>query len=321
MATSKRTVDFAKLDKALHKHWSPVWLPERSLLENLLFACCLEDSDFQAAEDAYARIQQIFFDWNEIRVTSATELGEAMPSLTDPRAAALRLKNSLQSVFEQGVMTVSYDFDLEFLKKESLGKAQGELAKIKGASPFVQAFVVQRSLGGHAIPLDRSAMKLFAALGAVKPGEEETFQITGLERAIPKNKGVEFSTLLHQAAVEFAADPSDAKIRKFLKEVDPDSIKRLDAPPEPEAEKPAKKKATTKAPTPDEVAAAAAAAADAAAKAAAVAAAAAKKPAAKKPAPPAAGAKKPVSKKKAAPKATAAAEKPASGKAKPKKPR
>ena len=125
MATRKTAIDFAKLDKALHKHWSPVWLPERSLLDNLLFACCLEDSDFQAAEDAFARIQQIFFDWNEIRVTSATELGEAMPSLADPRAAALRLKSSLQSVFEQGVMTVTYDFDLEFLKKENLGKAQG----------------------------------------------------------------------------------------------------------------------------------------------------------------------------------------------------
>jgi endonuclease-3 len=316
MATRKIAIDFAKLDKALHKHWSPVWMPERSLLENLLFACCLEDSDFQAAEDAYARIQQIFFDWNEIRVTSATELGEAMPSLADPRGAALRLKNSLQSVFEQGVMTVSYEFDLEFLKKETLGKAQGELAKIKGASPFVQAFVVQRSLGGHAIPLDRSAMKLFAAFGAVKPGEEETFQIAGLERAIPKNKGAEFSTLLHQAAVEFAADSGAAKIRKFLKEVDPDSIKRLEAPPRPEPTKPAKKR-----PTPADVVAAVRAAADVAAEGAA----AAKKPGpkkapAKKPAPPVA-AKKPIPKKKVAAKSTAAAKPAAPTKTKPKKPR
>lgn len=247
MATKKTAFDFAKLDKALRKRYAPVWLPERSLLENLLFACCLEDSDFQAAEDAYARIQQIYFDWNEIRVTSATELGEAMPQLADPRAAALRLKNSLQSVFEHGVMAVSYEFDLEFLKKENLGKAQQELAKIKGASPFVQAFVTQRSLGGHAIPLDKSAMKLFVALGAAKPGEEETFQVSGLERAIPKNKGAEFSTLLHQAAVEFAADPKAAGIRKFLKEIDPDAIKRLDAPPEAASPKPAKKKSATKA--------------------------------------------------------------------------
>lgn len=315
MATRKIAIDFAKLDKALHKHYAPVWLPERSLLENLLFACCLEDSDFQAAEDAYARIQQIFFDWNEIRVTSATELGEAMPSLADPRGAALRLKNSLQSVFEQGVMTVSYEFDLEFLKKENLGKAQAELAKIKGASPFVQAFVVQRSLGGHAIPLDRSAMKLFAALGAIKPDEEETFQVPGLERAIPKNKGAEFSTLLHQAAVEFAADSSAAKIRKFLKEVDPDSIKRLDAPPEPESEKPAKKKAITKGvetKAPEAKAPEAKAAAPAKAEA---------KPAAKKAAPPAAPAKKSAPKKKVAAKSSAAAKPAAGAKAKPKKPR
>lgn len=256
MATKKTAFDFAKLDKALRKRYSPVWLPERSLLENLLFACCLEDSEFQAAEDAYARIQQIYFDWNEIRVTSATELGEAMPQLADPRAAALRLKNSLQSVFEHGVMAVSYEFDLEFLKKENLGKAQGELAKIKGASPFVQAFVTQQSLGGHAIPLDKSAMKLFVALGAVRPGDEETFQVSGLERAIPKTKGAEFSTLLHQAAVEFAADPKAAGIRKFLKEIDPDAIKRIDAPPPAAEPKPAKKKkpaakpVETKAPDP-----------------------------------------------------------------------
>jgi endonuclease-3 len=69
MAAPNRADKFQKLFKALRRHFQPVPTPpNRTLLENLLYACCLENSKFDAADEAFARLQQDFFDWNEIRV-------------------------------------------------------------------------------------------------------------------------------------------------------------------------------------------------------------------------------------------------------------
>ena len=53
-----------------------------------MFACCLEDAGYEAAEEAFAALVHTFFDWNEIRVTSLSELSEVMAGLPDPRVAA-----------------------------------------------------------------------------------------------------------------------------------------------------------------------------------------------------------------------------------------
>ena len=64
---------------------------DRTVMEHLLFACCLEDARYEAAEEAFAALKHTFFDWNEVRVTSISELSEVMACLPDPRAAAPEL--------------------------------------------------------------------------------------------------------------------------------------------------------------------------------------------------------------------------------------
>ena len=65
---------------------------DRSVLEHLMFACCLEDAGYDAAEEAFAALEHTFSDWNEVRVTSLSELSEVMARLPDPRAAGSRIK-------------------------------------------------------------------------------------------------------------------------------------------------------------------------------------------------------------------------------------
>ena len=63
----------------LKKYYKPVVRrADRPVLEHLLFACCLEDARYEEAEEAFAALVHTFFDWNEIRVTSITELAEVM---------------------------------------------------------------------------------------------------------------------------------------------------------------------------------------------------------------------------------------------------
>lgn len=223
MASSSRTAQFNKVFKVLKKHYPVVTTDSaRPVFEQLVFACCLEDARYDRAEEAYAALEPNFFDWNEIRVTTIRELSEVMACLPAPPAAANRVKRVLQSTFES-----TYSYDLEDLRKQNLGPAVERLRKIDGATNFSVAFVTQVALGGHAIPVDAGALGAFRALDLASQEDVEAGVVPGLERAIPKSKGLEFSSLLHQLGADFVADPLDDALHEILLDIDPDARQRL----------------------------------------------------------------------------------------------
>jgi endonuclease III len=241
MAPSNRSAQFTKLHKVLKKHYRPVAsVLERPVLEQLLFACCLENARYNVAEEVFASLVEAFFDWNEVRVSSVRELAEVMARLPEPLAAADRFKRILQHVFED-----NYSFDLEELRKKNLGPAVESLKKIDGVTTFSSAYVVQASLGGHAIPLDSGAFAIMRILDLASEEDVANGVIPGLERAIPKSAGIEFGSLLHQLSVDFTENPFAAAMRDQLLEVDPAAKSRL-----PKRE--SKKKAAEPAETPEE---------------------------------------------------------------------
>jgi endonuclease III len=236
MATPNRSALLTKTHKVLKKHYKPAPpTAERTVLENLLYACCLENTSYEAAEQALAAISATFFDWNEIRVSMVKELAEVMHHLSDPTTAAGNLKRTLQAVFES-----TYSFDLEAMKKQNLGQAIQKLKKLDGTTPFTIAFVTQASLAGHAIPVDRGTLECMLVVGAVSEAEMAEGTIPGLERAIPKSKGSEFGSLLHQLGAEYIANPLSPNLHKILLEINSDCKDRLPKkqpkvrPPEPE---------------------------------------------------------------------------------------
>ena len=107
-----------------------------------------------------------------------------------------------------------YEFDIDTLKKENLGKAIQKIESYNGITPFVVSYVSQNGLGGHSIPIDKSAVNLMYTLGIIDEKEAEKGQVPGLERAIPKNKGPEFFSLIHQFAVLYSSSPFNNETRK-----------------------------------------------------------------------------------------------------------
>ncbi len=208
-----------KLHKFCKKEYSVVTPPSsRTVIEHMLYGCCLENSTVDTADDAFAKLQENFFDWNEVRVTTASELAELMKGLSYPKQSALSIKKTLHGIFE-----CYYQFDLEFLRKENLSKALTQFERFKGVSPFVVSYVAQHGLGGHSIPLDRSMMLLFYTLGIASEDEATSGRVTGLERTIPKAKGIEFSSVVHQLAVAFASSPFSPKVREQLLKINKDA--------------------------------------------------------------------------------------------------
>ncbi|MEM9643998.1 MAG: hypothetical protein AAF989_03300 [Planctomycetota bacterium] len=225
MSGRNRATQIEKLHKTLKKHYEvPPSQPSRPLLEHVLYASLLEDCPAELADEGMAKCEQDFFDWNEVRVTTVSELAQVLGRLPEPNRAAARLKGNLQSIFEE-----FYTFDLDHLKKENLGKAVKKFADMPTMSSFVLGYTIQHGLGGHSIPLDYSAMVVLLITGIAAQGEASVGKVPGLERAVPKNKGIEFSALLHQCAVALHEDPKDKLSLKVVESVNKEAGKELQA--------------------------------------------------------------------------------------------
>ena len=248
MAAKNRADLIANLFKVVKKEYQPILPPSnRTVIENAIYGCCLENSTYEAADEAFAKLHENFFDWNEVRVTTTAELAEAMKGLGHPMLAADRMKKLLYGIFE-----TFYQFDLEFLKKENLSKAVISFEKMTGVSPFIISYMSQHGLGGHSIPTDRALLELMVVIGVITEDEAQKGRVPGLERAIPKAKGMEFGSLVHQLAVAFHATPFSTTTRNVILKIAPDAKERFPkrggkAKPDPAKKKAAEKKEPAKA--------------------------------------------------------------------------
>lgn len=239
MAASNRATRLTKLVADLKKRYKPTAPEERPLFETLLYATLVENSTHEAAGKALAELEKDYFDWNEVRVSSRAELAERLKPLNDSEEAADRLKRTLQSVFE-----TIYAFDMEPFKKQNLGAAVKQITAYDGVTPFVVSYVTQRGLAGHAIAVNSGVLLAMQVMDIISEAELKKQAVPGLERAIPKNKGVEAQLVLHELGVEVSRSPYSPAVRKLLTELDPTCKDRLPKRPvKKEEPKPTKKPA------------------------------------------------------------------------------
>jgi endonuclease-3 len=185
---------FAALKKG-HDAPEPEALP---VLEQFLYGICREGATRDLADRAFASLREQFYDWNEVRVSSAREVEEALADLPEAEARAERLVSFLQEVFE-----ADFSFDLEGLRKKGLKEAAKQLAKYQAANDYVVAWVVRQSLGGHAIPLDLPTLRAARRLGLIDCDPDDTEAArASLEHLVPKAKGTLFCDLISNLAAE-----------------------------------------------------------------------------------------------------------------------
>ena len=168
------------------------------ILEEVLYAILREGVPNSEADAAFLKIKTGFVDLNEMRVSSVQEVADAIEGLADAGNKAERIVKFLQEHFER-----TYTFALDDLEKKGLKQAAKQLARYKdhGVSDFVVAWVMQRSLEGHAIPLDEPTIRVLQRLGAIDT-EIDDLEATraSLEHYIPKATGIDFTDRIIQLA-------------------------------------------------------------------------------------------------------------------------
>lgn len=183
---------------ALGKKAGPA-IGSRPVLEEFIYGVCREGATPEQADNAFRYLQESFFDWNEVRVSSVRELEEAFEDMPDAEARSQRLIAFLQEVFE-----TTYSFDLDGLQKKGLKLAAKQLARYQAHNEYVGSWVVQRSLGGHAVPIDAPTLRCARRLGLVEAGTQTDESARAhLEHLVPKAKGPLFSDVVSRVAEKY----------------------------------------------------------------------------------------------------------------------
>jgi endonuclease III len=170
----------------------------RPVLQQFIYGLCRENATREQADEAYRYLCEKFFDWNEVRVSSLRELGEAFAGMSDPEVRAQRLITFLQEVFE-----IHFSFELDKLQKEGLKQAAKKLSRYQAANDYIVSWVVQRSLGGHAIPVDAPTLRCTTRLGLIEDGQNQAEARASLEHLVPKAKGALFTESISLIAADY----------------------------------------------------------------------------------------------------------------------
>jgi len=172
---------------------------ERPVLEQFIYGICRESATPEQADQAYRYLREKFFDWNEIRVSSVRELEEAFDGMPHAELRAQRVIAFLQEVFAK-----EFSFELEDLSKKGLKNAAKGLGRYQASNDYVTSWVIQRSLGGHAIPLDAPTLRCARRLGLLDGGVEDLEAArASMEHLVPKAKGPQATDNLSLIATEY----------------------------------------------------------------------------------------------------------------------
>jgi endonuclease-3 len=216
MATPSKAQLLTNVHDLLKKRYKPKAdrPPGRlTVLEAVVYGICHEGMTRDDASRALARFKDQYFDWNEVRVSSLVEIQQTLSGFPNAEERARRIRKFLRQMFQK-----TYGFSLEALVKKPLKEALKVLHDYEAfSSDFVTATVIQQALGGHAMPVDEDVRRALDRLGIVEPDMASLRSV--LERAVPKNRGVEFLDLIedlaHDTCVPGVPDCPRCELRKI----------------------------------------------------------------------------------------------------------
>ena len=217
MTNAERAAVLKRMVTVLKKNFK-VERPDanRTPIEQLIYAICLENASFSAADDVYNALTHNYFDWNEVRVSSSRELAETMKNLPEPAQTGLRLKRILHYIFDQ-----KYSFEIDEIKRMSVKTFNEYVAKMENVTPFNSAYVMMTVMGRHAIPVSSGEFEVLDILGLIDDKDREKNSVSWLERVIEKKKANEFFSLLHQLAALYVKNPFGRKVMEILTAIVP----------------------------------------------------------------------------------------------------
>jgi hypothetical protein len=186
----------AKLKKVyagLRASVDPAVIPEPDEpLRRLAIAILGEGCSDEEATRAVDRALDTMVDWNEMRVSSASELNKALGNAIPQGIQRCRkLAVALQAVFD-----CENQMSLDRLQAMGRRDARHYLEQLEGTDEYAVASVILWSLGGHAIPVNDRLLSALHEADLVHPAATRAEVQAFLERNISANEAKEFCLVM-----------------------------------------------------------------------------------------------------------------------------
>lgn len=144
------------------------------------------------AERAVDRLLGAMVDWNEVRVSNAFEIQDAIgDTVPDSLEQCQRLRSVIQAVYDR-----ENRISLDRLASMGRRDARHYLEKLQGADEYAVAHVVLWALGGHAVPVNDHLLTALRDAKLVHPAATRAEVQAFLERHIAANDAKEFVILM-----------------------------------------------------------------------------------------------------------------------------
>jgi len=135
-------------------------------------------------------------DWNELRVSNASELSEAVGDVSPESMRRCRnLIDAIQAIYDR-----ENKVSLERLKTIGRREARTYLETLKGVDEFAVAVVVLWSLGGHAIPVSQQLLEELRDANLVNPTATREEVQAFMERNVAASEAMEFCVVMRSFA-------------------------------------------------------------------------------------------------------------------------
>lgn len=168
-----------------------------TIAEELVLAILRQNATDSEAARAYERLMASMVDLNELRVTTSGDLIEVLDGhISQATEKARQITMVLQALFDR-----ENSLDLSYLRDKSIRDARQILDLLDGMTPFVSAMIVQRCLGGHAIPVDEAIEALLKQQELVDPEAGMPEIAAFLERHVKSADAHWFTQALRAEAV------------------------------------------------------------------------------------------------------------------------
>ena len=198
MTTAQKSRDVQKIISQLKKKYDvPGRREALPVLEQFILAILADGATTAQVETVFERLKKNYFDWNEVRVSAIVELQDQLAGLPDPEQRAARLKGALKFIFE-----TTYGFDLEQIKKIPMKELSVKFGRMPGVSEYLIHRVIRDGLGGTAMPLDSSAVRVLTRVEIIDEKTSAQTLSASLARQIPRNRSFEFCHLLSELAAD-----------------------------------------------------------------------------------------------------------------------
>lgn len=199
-----------KLIAQLRRQYGKTSPPEPTLepIEHLVLLVLIEHTSERRAERALKQLCERFVDWNEVRVSAAFEIGEAIKDVEGSSAKAERVRRILEGLFtKQNSLALD---DLDDMPPE---KALRYLLSIDGMQWQDAAQFVLLHYDHPALPVDASVARLASRIGLCTKGTSVQDTRKTLEPLVPKRSMWEFFHLF-QLHAENACTQEDYECTK-----------------------------------------------------------------------------------------------------------